>query len=42
MRLKYASIVQIENVDKLQRVEYLTEQGMHTDQAVWLIEGERM
>ena len=34
-RLKYASIAQIENVDTLQGVEYLTKQEMHTDQAVW-------
>ena len=42
MRLKYASIAQIKNVDMLQEVKYLTEQRICTDQAVWLIEGERM
>ena len=36
MRLKYASIVQIENVVTLQRDEYLIKSEMCTDQAVRL------
>ena len=36
MRLKYASIAQIENVVTLQEDKYLTKLEMCTDQAVWL------
>ena len=36
MRLKYASIAQIENVVMLQGDKYLTKSEMHTDQAVRL------
>ena len=39
---KYAIIVQNKNVDMLQEIEYLTELGMCTDQAVYLIESGRM
>ena len=34
MRLKHAIIVQIENTDMLQRIEYSTKGEMCTDQAV--------
>ena len=34
MRLKDAIIVQIENTDTLQRIEYLTRREVCTDQAV--------
>ena len=34
MRLKYASIAQIENVDTLQGVKYLTQHESCRDQAV--------
>ena len=36
MRLKYASIVQIKNVDMLQEDKYLSKWGLCTDQAVKL------
>ena len=38
MRLKYASIAQIKNVDMLQRVKLLTRLEMQIDQAVWFRE----